>query len=164
MKKYVLGFLFTNDLEKVVLILKNKPEWQKGSFNGVGGKIEEGETPLQAMTREFKEEAGLEIITWSQFLIMRGIDWEVYCFKAFKQDADVKTMTDETVFVADIQHIDTLPTIQNLSWMIPMCLDFDDFTGEITKNAARLIALKEYFDYLIEFEFELSDEIKSYTK
>lgn len=32
-------------------------------------------------------------------------------------------------------------------------------THEITKNAARLIALREYFDFLIENEFELSDFI-----
>lgn len=32
---------------------------------------------------------------------------------------------------------------------------------EVTKNAARLIALKEYFDYLIEFEMELTDLINS---
>lgn len=32
-------------------------------------------------------------------------------------------------------------------------------THEVTKNAARLIALREYFDFLIESEFDLSDLI-----
>lgn len=44
MQEYVLGFAFTpKDLkgnQKVVLIEKLKPEWQKGKFNGIGGKLE----------------------------------------------------------------------------------------------------------------------------
>jgi len=44
-KTYVAGFMFSPDLENVVLIEKQKPEWQKGKYNAVGGKIEDGETP-----------------------------------------------------------------------------------------------------------------------
>jgi 8-oxo-dGTP diphosphatase len=42
--QYVLGFLFDPSQKDVVLIKKLKPEWQKGKLNGVGGKIEEGES------------------------------------------------------------------------------------------------------------------------
>jgi 8-oxo-dGTP diphosphatase len=45
MIKYVVGFLFNEGKTKVVLIKKNRPDWQKGYFNGVGGKIEGDETP-----------------------------------------------------------------------------------------------------------------------
>ncbi len=58
---YVAGFLFEPYMERVVLIQKEKPTWQKGRLNGVGGKMELGETPLQAMQREFREETGLDI-------------------------------------------------------------------------------------------------------
>lgn len=50
--------MFDDDMENVVLIKKNRPEWQKGKLNGVGGKIENNETPLYAMIREFQEETG----------------------------------------------------------------------------------------------------------
>ncbi len=63
----VVGFLFSEDFSYVVLIEKSKPEWQAGRLNGVGGKIEEGEEPLDAMRREFKEEAGLDIQHWIEF-------------------------------------------------------------------------------------------------
>lgn len=56
--EYVLGFMFNEDESKVLLIMKNRPAWQAGKLNGVGGKIEAGETPIQAMEREFAEETG----------------------------------------------------------------------------------------------------------
>ena len=65
---YVLGFMFSRDLERVLLIRKNRPAFQAGKFNGIGGKIEGTvkplETPLQAMVREFEEEAGQKITDW----------------------------------------------------------------------------------------------------
>jgi len=50
----VVGFCFTLNQQLVVLILKNKPEWQRGKLNGVGGKIkiDTDESPLDAMVRE----------------------------------------------------------------------------------------------------------------
>jgi 8-oxo-dGTP diphosphatase len=56
MNYYVAGFLFDSKRENVVLIRKNKPEWQADKLNGVGGKIEDGEVPAAAMFREFTEE------------------------------------------------------------------------------------------------------------
>jgi hypothetical protein len=34
----VAGFLFRNNDTEVALIRKNKPDWQKGKLNGIGGK------------------------------------------------------------------------------------------------------------------------------
>lgn len=48
---YVVGFMFSSDKTLVTLIRKNRPKWMNGKLNGVGGKIEIGETPLQAMVR-----------------------------------------------------------------------------------------------------------------
>jgi len=36
-KRYVLGFCFGPSLTTVVLIKKNRPAWQAGRLNGVGG-------------------------------------------------------------------------------------------------------------------------------
>lgn len=44
---------------EILLVMKDRPTWQKGHLNLVGGKIEDGETPEQAALRELKEEAGL---------------------------------------------------------------------------------------------------------
>ena len=84
MDKYVVGLLFSNDCHHVILIKKNRPAWQVGLLNGVGGRIEEDETPLECMIREFKEEAGEKITEWEEFTtISDGVRWKVHFFKAF---------------------------------------------------------------------------------
>ncbi len=57
-KHYTVGFYFTESLLQVALVRKCKPEWQKGLLNGVGGQIEDQETPNECMAREFMEECG----------------------------------------------------------------------------------------------------------
>ena len=61
MRSYVLGFCFSRDHSKVVLIAKNRPKWQAGRLNGIGGHVEDGEIPIVAMAREFREESLVEI-------------------------------------------------------------------------------------------------------
>lgn len=34
---YVAGLAFSTDLQHVALIKKNRPDWQAGKFNGIGG-------------------------------------------------------------------------------------------------------------------------------
>ena len=56
MKQYVLAFAFTEDKSEIILIEKQKPDWQKGKLNGVGGKVELTDTnETEAMIREFRE-------------------------------------------------------------------------------------------------------------
>lgn len=81
---YVLGFVFDLKMENVVLIRKKKPAWQEGLLNGVGGKIEPGESPLQAMIREYEEEANLRLwpSTWNYLATVAGDDWFMSCYYA----------------------------------------------------------------------------------
>lgn len=103
---YVLGFAFTPDFEKVALIRKNKPDWQAGLLNGIGGKVEVGECPAVAMDREFLEETGVRFMggpDWRPFLTMSFLDFEqpnaiVHCFAiAGQQTLDVRTTAGEEV-------------------------------------------------------------------
>lgn len=123
---YVLGFLFSKQGDKVWLINKNKPRWQAGKLNGIGGKIETGESAPDAMRREFKEEAGLDIEHWTCFgsITNQQHDYYVYCYYAFS-DEEAKTMTDEKV---QLCYTASLPknVIPNINWLIPMALSFTE--------------------------------------
>src|SRR5439155_26466068 len=80
---YVCGFLFSPDRGRVVLIRKRRPAWQAGKLNGVGGKLEAGETPIDAMRREFREEAAVDVHDWQHVLTLTGTDWQGHFFRAF---------------------------------------------------------------------------------
>lgn len=60
MKKFVVIFLFTKDYKKVLMVKRNKPPY-KNCWNGIGGKIEENETEIQATIRECYEETEIKL-------------------------------------------------------------------------------------------------------
>ncbi|QDF29314.1 NUDIX hydrolase [Halarcobacter anaerophilus] len=138
MKKYVLGFLFSEDLKYVVLIKKINPKWQRGLLNGVGGKIEDQESSSDAMVREFKEETGVltEKQDWHCFAkINRPNFYEMDIYCAFSNFAfDAKSVEKEEVFILEK---DKLPNniIPNLRWLIPLALDKQvDFSRPVLIN------------------------------
>jgi len=122
---YVLGFAFDCRCQQVLLIQKIKPEWQAGSLNGVGGKIEKGETPLEAMSRECWEESGIEIEIWNEIPPMVGFNWKVHVFRAHTDRIfDFVNRTKEACGVYSVNRL-PLNVLNNLNWLIPMCLDDD---------------------------------------
>lgn len=124
--EYVNGFLFSQDKKKIVLIRKKRPLWQEGKLNGIGGRIEMNETPIDAMKREFMEEAGIEIEDWYNFAKIEGDDWVVHMYVAISNDyTKAYSKTDEEIeihYVFDIANLDVIP---NLKWLIPMSIDTD---------------------------------------
>lgn len=132
--RYVCGFYFTGDGRKVALIRKAHPEWQAGRLNGVGGRIENGETPVQAMKREFEEEAGITTFAqdWHMKLIHTGPGHVVYFFRHDRDPRHEGRLIfshsqDEPVDVYHVSDLHALPVIPNLRWIVPLCLD-DDLT------------------------------------
>lgn len=121
MKRYVLGFMFSDHGSLVAVIRKQKPEWQKGKLNGIGGKIENGEAPLQAMVREFKEETGFMQTDWFVCGTMTGKDWIVHCFGCTGDVMALKTIEYEEVLRIFCSNLERPDLIENLVWLIPMC-------------------------------------------
>ena len=141
-QEYVCGFLFSRDRTRVLLIRKNRPAWQAGKLNGLGGKVEPGETPLEAMRREFREEAGADVAEWRHVLTLSGADdagsgrgWAGHFFRAFGDLSAVRAMTDEPL---EFHPTRPLPpdTIPNLQWMIPLMLDDEPVQRRYTVRIA----------------------------
>lgn len=130
MRSYVLGFLFDGLSGSVILIQKDKPDWQKGLLNGVGGKIEEGETPLAAMVREFAEETGANTDPeiWNNFCTLQGDDFVVHCFKAKSTAMWTCARTRESEFVVkvEVRDLHLRRCVTNVNWLIPLALDEND--------------------------------------
>lgn len=126
--KMVCGFLFSPT--HVLLVRKTHPSWQVGLLNGVGGKMENKETPIEAMRREFQEEAGFA----------KPLDWNIFATEYeetqkaliyfFKAECEVPIAvprhndTGEPLEWLPLQTIhDMRDKIGNLSWLIPLALD-----------------------------------------
>ena len=128
MKKYVLGFLFDEDFSEVILVRKKTQDWQHNLLNGPGGKVEEGESSLEAMEREFEEETGLKINTWKFILYMGEPDiWNVDVFAAItNKDYLYKatSMDYEPIVIMPVKEVlSRIDIVENLSWIIPLCKD-----------------------------------------
>lgn len=59
-KNYVVIMLFNKECNKVLLVKRNKKPY-KNCWNGIGGKIEENETPIDAAKRECMEETNISL-------------------------------------------------------------------------------------------------------
>jgi 8-oxo-dGTP pyrophosphatase MutT (NUDIX family) len=110
MTVYVVGFV--TDGKKVLLIKKNRPKWQKNLFNGLGGVAKDGETPLEAMRRETREECSL-VIEDNNWLEIDTLEYPendvtLHIFQAKvskKFIKNYKTTTDEVVRLFKIKNL-----------------------------------------------------------
>ncbi len=65
MNEQVIALVAAFNSDKEVLLLKRPDDvHQGGLWSFPGGKVEEGETPLDAIVREFREETGLNGKLW----------------------------------------------------------------------------------------------------
>jgi 8-oxo-dGTP diphosphatase len=128
--EYVLGFLFDKKKQQVILIKKTEPNWQKNLLNGIGGKIEPNETPVDAMVREFKEET--DIITsyqdWKYYAQLTSNHFNVWVFKAFIDTPAPKFVTEEEPIIVSVKPSFTAAISQhryvsNIPWLVEMALD-----------------------------------------
>lgn len=124
---YVLGLAFNADQSKTVLIKKTRPAWQAGKMNAVGGKIDAGETAIDAMCREFQEETGLttQADEWHHFMNIVGKDGTVFCYRLFDDKIlNARTMEDQEIVIVDVD-LNALKhtAMSNIPWLIGIATD-----------------------------------------
>ena len=130
MKRYVVGFPASTYY--VLLIKKNRPNWQKGKYNGIGGHIEKSEKPIDAMVRECEEETGLHISKekWEKIVIYKGKGYIVHFYvSTTARIGEAIQKTDEELTAFNIQEglprgmITGRDMIYNLNWLLPLAYD-----------------------------------------
>src|SRR3990167_9944498 len=69
-----LGYILSPDRQQILMVHRNKKKGDcfLGKYNGLGGKVEPGESIMDCMRREIKEESGIDCLEMS----LRGsINW-----------------------------------------------------------------------------------------
>lgn len=126
MQKYVLGFVFSKDMESVLLMHKNRPAWQNGLVNGLGGKVEEGEDTFDTVRREIQEESGLDISNdkWikSGKVYSDSFTMDVFGTIYDGEQSGAKALEDEPI---EWFRVRELPTniVENIPWLIHITFD-----------------------------------------
>ncbi len=117
-----------------VMIVKQRPDWQQNKINFPGGKVEAGESVIEAASREFLEETGVKtrLSDWqiNASFEKRGAEiWEIhYCLANIKDvHLKAKTTTDEQIVLFHpnqlLEHQNDL--IPNALWMCLFTCDPD---------------------------------------
>jgi 8-oxo-dGTP diphosphatase len=140
--KYTLCFLTRGD-EVLMLHRRNPPNQYR--WNGVGGKIHPGETPLAACLREVEEETGYVLagarfaglLTWSGFEVSDG---GLYLFVAEAPPGEPRaTPEGELQWKPRLWVFSAPEVVSNIPRFAPLILDgappqvyhFDYASGEI---------------------------------
>lgn len=158
MLEMVVGFVFDTELKNVFLIKKNRPEWQDGLINGIGGKIEGYESPYKAMVREFQEETGQSVSsstnfrnskishfveTFQHYVTINGPGWRVYYFTAIVEPLHIyENPTDEELLIVPVRDLPK-NTVFNLNWLIPLALDDDMMRPIIFYDKTKYVGIKK---------------------
>lgn len=126
-QRYVVGFLIDSvPDQRVLLVRKTKPDWQKGYLNGVGGHVKKNETGDEAIVREFYEETGLTGLSWDHFATLGGPEAVVYAYRCFASpvimDSAVTQTAVDPLEVHLISSLDYDEAVNSLSWLVPVAL------------------------------------------
>lgn len=131
MKRYVVVFIFDKGMNNVLLLKRNKPPYQN-LLNGLGGKIEDNEEPIDAVLREIKEEANIGISSEDKWNFLFNIKFpfgvELNTFYIVKEETylrEVKSSLEGEIKWYNIEQ-DNLLVVQNPNLAgegnIPYCL------------------------------------------
>lgn len=100
---------------RIATTMESQPA--RGSFAGlVGGRVDEGESPLQAAKRELLEEAGMEARRWKMLKTFspssKKLKWDTYLFAA----VGCRKVADQTLDEGERIRIKSITLGELLTW------------------------------------------------
>jgi len=130
-----LGYILSPGRDKVLLVHRNarKEDHHLGKYNGLGGKMEPGESVMACMSREIREESGLNCrqmtlrgtVNWPGFG-PEGEDWLGFIFliTSFTGTPVARNEEGELAW-HQLKDISSLPMWEGDRFFLPLVFDDD---------------------------------------
>ena len=148
MKILTLAFLFRGD---EMLLAMKKRGFGAGKWNGYGGKLEEGEKPIDAIVREMQDESGLVIekekfreIGYMDFYFNDKKEWDqkviIYRVDDFVgEPVETEEMKPNYFKISEMPYIEMW--VGDAKW-IPYVIKNKKFKGEIyfSENGEKMVS------------------------
>ncbi|MEK4213412.1 DNA mismatch repair protein MutT [Bacillus wiedmannii] len=146
MYKHTLCFIKRNE---EILMLNREYDPVKGLWNGVGGKIEKGETALENAIREIKEETNIEV-THDNIQFKSIIKWEDSSYSGGMYVYLVE-LHNEFAYLTPKKVSEGILDWKEISWILS---DYNYGVGEMIPNFLSEVLLNEL---ILEHNFVLSN-------
>ena len=99
------------DKDKILMLYRNKEkdDINQGKYLGVGGHVEKGETPDEAVVREVKEETSLDLIKYKKrglvHFIFNGIEELMHVYEGYEFNGTIRDCNEGTLFWIERKNI-----------------------------------------------------------
>lgn len=135
--KIISTCCYIMDNGRVLMLYRNKKEGlnNKQFYRGIGGKAEQGESPIECVKREVKEESGLEIDPiWkgvATFSKHSDPDWEAHIFVAHQFKGNLEKCPEGELRWIDKKELLTLEMPDGDKKLIPYLFEDDKFHAHL---------------------------------
>ena len=128
---------------------KKKKDINKNKYIGVGGHVEKGETPDEAVVREVKEETGLDLLSFVRrglvYFVLNGYEEEMYIYTSLDFKGELIECNEGELSWIDKDNVMSLPIWEGDKYFLKHLLEDEKyFEMRLIYENDKLIEVIEY--------------------
>ncbi len=149
MDKTVMIYLEKDNQYLMLYRNKKKKDINKNKYIGVGGHVEKGETPDEAVVREVKEETGLDLLSFVRrglvYFVLNGYEEEMYIYTSLDFKGELIECNEGELSWIDKDKVMSLPIWEGDKYFLKHLLEDEKyFEMRLIYENDKLIDVIEY--------------------